>query len=749
MNSFVGFKASFTLPRGAAPELRIAGSSFYRIRLNGETVGYGPARAAKGFFRVDVWPLAAAAREGGNLLTIEASAYNVNTFCASDQPGFIQAEIVLDGEAIAATAAGGDGGFTAVRLPRVTKCSRYSFQRGFGEAYRVDASWGTFGGAPLPLAEQPGKRLIGRIAPLPDMSVNNGFKPVKRTIVECAGEVADYYPLRFIDNLSETFKAYPATELEINLSRELQRFKVTDDSAAPAGGGAPFAISGGRGIVFDAGLDDTGFAGLTVRCTKPGRLWLAFDELLYDGQVMPLRYGVVNGAVWDIAAPGTYSIESFETYTFRYVHVFMEGGETEISAPWLRGFKNAGARGARFGASDPDLVRIFDAARETFAQNAVDVFTDCPGRERAGWLCDSFFTARSSLLFTGSTDLETLFLQNFLIAEKFDALPDGMLPMCYPADHPDGRFIPNWAMWFVLELREYAARGGDRGLVDALRPRLLALVRFLETFENADGLLERLPSWVFIEWSKANELVKDVSYPSNMTWAEMLDCMDRLYGLPELREKAGRVRAKIREQSWNGTWFCDNALRRPDGSLAPSGECSETCQYYAFYMHVASPETHPALWTTLLEDFGPRRVQTGKFPEIYPSNAFIGNFLRLDLLGRAGLGDQILRETKGYFGKMADMTGTLWENDTPCASCNHGFASHAAVFYVRDVLGVKSVDIAGKTVTLADTDAAIDFCEATLPVADGAIVVTRRMAGGRPVHDCRLPAGWRAVRAGL
>ena len=30
-----------------------------------------------------------------------------------------------------------------------------------------------------------------------------------------------------------------------------------------------------------------------------------------------------------------------------------------------------------------------------------------------------------------------------------------MLPMCYPADHYDGNFIPNWAMWFVLELEEY------------------------------------------------------------------------------------------------------------------------------------------------------------------------------------------------------------------------------------------------------------------------------------------------------
>ena len=71
-----------------------------------------------------------------------------------------------------------------------------------------------------------------------------------------------------------------------------------------------------------------------------------------------------------------------------------------------------------------------------------------------------------------------------------------------------------------------------------------------------------------------------------------------------------------------------------------------------------------------------------KYPEIWPSNAFIGNYLRLKLLERAGCGRQILDETKGYFTYMAERTGTLWENDTTSASCNHGFAS-CAVRFIR------------------------------------------------------------------
>ena len=81
----------------------------------------------------------------------------------------------------------------------------------------------------------------------------------------------------------------------------------------------------------------------------------------------------------------------------------------------------------------------------------------------------------------------------------------------------------------------------------------------------------------------------------------------------------------------------------------------------------------------LLNDFGPERMQRGLWPEIWPSNAFMGNYLRLDLLSNIGRHDQILAESKGYFKKMADATGTLWEYDTPTASSCHGFASYATM----------------------------------------------------------------------
>ena len=131
--------------------------------------------------------------------------------------------------------------------------------------------------------------------------------------------------------------------------------------------------------------------------------------------------------------------------------------------------------------------------------------------------------------------------------------------------------------------------------------------------------------------------------------------------------------------SFTGRFFCDNAYRRGD-RLVLSGECTESCQYYAFYFGAADETTHPDLYNILVNEFGPDREAAGTYKEIAPANAFIGNYLRLDWLMRQGLYDKVRDNIRGYFGEMARKTGTLWELMRSVASCNHGFASHVAVW---------------------------------------------------------------------
>ena len=63
----------------------------------------------------------------------------------------------------------------------------------------------------------------------------------------------------------------------------------------------------------------------------------------------------------------------------------------------------------------------------------------------------------------------------------------------------------------------------------------------------------------------------------------------------------------MRQQSYDGQFFVDNAVLK-DGKFVPTHNRTETCQYYAFFFGVATPETYPHLFKTLRDEFGPKRA---------------------------------------------------------------------------------------------------------------------------------------------
>ena len=545
-------------------------------------------------------------------------------------------------------------------------------------------------------------------------------------------------------NIDEKLKGYPEKELDRVVSRELQQMKTgkTEKRGKNLSPLTEINVPADGFATVDFGANRTGFLRFTVRCAAPARLYATFDETFTGDDVDWKRLGCVNALTYELE-PGEYTLEGFEPNTMRAVKFIAQKGACDIRGVSLRLYENPDTARATFEASDPRLNELFEAARSTFAQNAADVFMDCPHRERAGWLCDSFFTARSAMRLSGDTRVEKNLFENFLLPKSFAHLPEGMLPMCYPSDHYDGVYIPNWAMWFVMELGEYSARSGDQELVDALKPKVFALLDFFKKYENSDGLLEKLPSWVFVEWSKANDLVQDVNYPSNMLYAGVLDTAGQLYGSDDLREKAMRVRATIREQALKtAPFFCDNAVRK-DGKLELSGKTTEVCQYYAFYFDVATKESDAELWRILADEFGPDRVKNKVYPAVYPANSFIGNMLRMELLSNDRRSAQIMNESIGYLKYMADRTGTLWENVQDNASLNHGFASHEAVTLQRDVLGLRTVDPVNKSVEVYFADVPLEWCRGTVPAGPETVSLDWKRDGNTILYRLNAPKDWK------
>ena len=584
MNLLAGFRSVISVPLNQPAVLHITASSLYRAWLNGEFLGYGPARGPHGWFRVDEWDLRGKLRAGKNVIAVEIAGYNCNSFYLPNQPSFLQAEVISDGQVLAATGEPGREFQAKILDQRVQKVQRYTSQRTFSEVYRMRSGandWRTrieepFLGDACSTAVE--KKYLPRRVPYPLFSLRTPVAEItKGFVAPDTGTNALWRPYSMRD-VGSKVHGFLEKELTAIPSFDLQRLKVVtrQNVARASGPGQAVHFEAGSFRIFDFGTNLAGFIGARITCDWKTRVFLTFDEILSEGDVDFKRFQCVNLLSYDLE-PGVYDLESIEPYGLRYLKITVLDGACRVERIHLREYANPDASAAHFSSSDRGLNAIFEAARQTFRQNAVDLFMDCPTRERAGWANDAYWTARAGFDLCGNTKVEQTYFENFMLPEKFTHLPDGMLPMCYPSDHLDGRFIPNCALWFVLQLEEYYARSGDRVLVDALRPKVLALFNYFKKFRNADGLLEKLDSWVFVEWSAANTFVQDVNYPSNMEYAGALEAAGRLYQLPVLLDEARKVKQAILAQSGRGDFFVDNAVRK-NGELCLTTNRTEVCQ---------------------------------------------------------------------------------------------------------------------------------------------------------------------------
>jgi len=389
-NLFVGFQVVFDCSKQIEPVLRITASSLYRIYMNGHFVGHGPARGPHGFYRVDEWALENCTNKK-NVLAIEVAGYNVNSFYLLDEPAFLQAEVVSNGRILASTAGRGINFEATILRYRLQKVQRYSFQRPFIEYYRMNQSDDRWWDKPLAESNKTSfltlplrKLLIRRIA-YPNFLKRQPLMIVSQGKLQSNVKVKRLWKDRSLVNIGSKLKGYSESELEVIPSIELQHIQSTpietvNKQYRP---NKDIELSENTSSIVDLGTNLTGFIGASIRCFKPTKLYLTFDEILTKDDVDFKRLGCVNSVCYELK-PGTYQLESFEPYTMRYLKLNILKGTCEFHNLYLREYANSETEEAKFSCSDPRITRIFEAARQTFRQNAIDIFMDCPSRERAG-----------------------------------------------------------------------------------------------------------------------------------------------------------------------------------------------------------------------------------------------------------------------------------------------------------------------------------------------------------------------------
>ncbi len=641
--------------------LRMTGAAFYQVTMGDTLIHFGPAKKAEGYTGVDEIPLP----EINGALEIKVAGYHVPSYNGTLTPSFIQAEIEADGKILAATGADGFECYSWTAKPQ--KTMRYSMQRQFSEVYDLHLADEKVKFAVI----DPEVDYIPRNVPLLEYDVKHCALEKVGTFETAEDMAWPLYQSVQAGPIPQYPNQYPVEELVS--TPWVDYLKMRPDYTAEA-------VRGSIGTVEHWAFQtiQTGFIKLTLDAKTDSRIIAVFAEQNNEGRPWPRKASATNCVEWRVA-PGKQVLYSFEPYTVLGMEVMITDGEVAIEQVDVAEFAYSAKGILPYTVKDPDLAKVYQAAIDTFRHNAVDIYMDCPSRERAGWLFDSYYTGKSEYNFTGKTLVENEFLNNYLLGGTLHGEFEGMVNMCYPAVSKGGRHIPQWSMWYIIELYEYfTMRGSDRRA--DFKDQLYGLLGYFKRFENEFGLLEKLPSWNFVEWSALNQRVHDVSWPTNMLFARAVEDIGILYDDKALLDKAEQIRETVRKMAFNGTMFLDRAMRQEDGTLQNTAELSETTQYYALLFGVIELDDpkYAALRDLVLNVFG-KPGMAEKHPNIEPSNALPGLYMRTELMLKWKMYDELIDYIKYFFLPMAEGTGTLWEHKNNAASCDHGFASYIGV----------------------------------------------------------------------
>ena len=461
-------------------------------------------------------------------------------------------------------------------------------------------------------------------------------------------------------------------------------------------------------VVYDLGQNIAGWPSIEVIGNAGTTVKLIPGELLKgDGTVSQQSSGGPQWFSYTLKGRGREKWHPrFSYYGFRYVQVEgaadddMRGARGRPETPRLLSLvgeavhTSSSAIGS-FSSSDNLLNRIHSLILHAIENNAESLFTDCPHREKLGWLEETHLMASSMLYDFDFTGLYAATARNIADAQTQEGPGAGRIPEIAPQyvlfepqwgvfdDSPEWGSAAVLAPWYVYQ------RNGD---LNALLSQLQVMRRYVDYLGTRaqDGIVAYgLGDWYDIgpgepgisKLTSPGVTATAIYYQDLRVLEAVLALAGRTAESADLCRKAGAVR-----QSFNLRFF-DRTQHRYDKG-------SQTAQAMPLVVGLVPEEEKAAVLATLVADIRGRgnHVTAGDVGYHYVVDALLGGN-RADVLY-----DMMKRTDSPSYGyQLAQGATSLTEawDANPNSSQDHFMLGDAEEWFYRGLGGI-GVDLSAK-----------------------------------------------------
>jgi alpha-L-rhamnosidase len=450
----------------------------------------------------------------------------------------------------------------------------------------------------------------------------------------------------------------------------------------------PVAVTHPRAdvTVYDLGQNFSGWPEITVTGERGAKVKMVAGELLdakgdvtqrsanmYPNSENSFTY-VLRGGSHEVWHP------RFSYTGFRYVRVETSG---VVNVDRLSGrFVHDDVRvDGNFMSSDELLNKIHRLIDRAMLSNMVSVLTDCPHREKLGWL-EQTHLAGTALM--DNYDLQALYAK---LADDLDDAqqPDGLVPGIAPefvVFEGGFRDSPEWGSAIVLSTWEAYQAYGD---VTPLRHHYDAMQRYAAYLHGklTNGLLEYgLGDWFDIGPGEPGESkLTSKGLTATATYYELLTDLEKIAALLGKERDAERYRAEAAslKQTFNEHFF------HPDRNSYDTG--SQTANAMPLVVGLVPEDRRAAVLDNVVADV--RKHQN------HVTAGDVGFHYLVRALTDGGRSDvlyaMLSRTDPPSYGALIAQGATAlteaWDAD-PNSSQNHFMLGHAEEWFYRGLAGI-------------------------------------------------------------
>jgi hypothetical protein len=376
---------------------------------------------------------------------------------------------------------------------------------------------------------------------------------------------------------------------------------------------APVKISSPKpGIwVYDMGQNASAIPAIETNGKKGAVLRITPAELLNpDGTVNQSASGVPHYYDYTLKGDGNEKWQPrFTYYGFRYLQVegaIPEKEENPNNLPVLTSLKSLHLRNAaenigNFNSSNELFNKTFKLIDWAIKSNMVSVFTDCPHREKLGWLEEAHLMGGSVQYNYNIASLCRKIVKDMIAAQT----KEGLIPDIAPEyTHFDGGFrdSPEWGSSGVI-VPWYAYKWyGDKDVLEESYPMMQKYVAYLSSKATNYMLDHGLGDWYDIGPNSPGEAQLT---PKKLTATaiyyydiDIITKVARLLGKTDDAKKYEELALQVKS-AFNATFFNKETKQYSTGS--------QTAYAMAVYMNLVDPEYKDSVIANLVKEIKGRK----------------------------------------------------------------------------------------------------------------------------------------------